>query len=340
MDLMINPFAVDAFNMVSMTQAINILPNNYGRVGQLNLFADEGVTTRTVIVEEYAGVLSLLPTLPPGAPGTHAKRGKRTVRSFTIPHIPHDDVILPAEFQGIRAFGMTNVEESLASIMNRHLQEMLNKHAITLENLRMGAVKGIILDADASILYNLYAEFGIQQKIVNFDLDVASPSTDVAAKCREVVRWIEDHLLGEIMTDVRCLVSQEFFDALIAHPNVEKFYVNWQAAAQIANADPRKGFNFGGITFEEYRGVASDESGASRRFIAAGEGHAFPTGTMSTFKTHYAPADFMETVGTMGLPVYAKQELRDFARGIDVHTQSNPLPLCRRPNLLVKVTLT
>ncbi|WP_458695370.1 major capsid protein [Wolbachia endosymbiont of Phyllotreta cruciferae] len=33
---------------------------------------------------------------------------------------------------------------------------MRNKHAITLEHLRMGALKGIILDADGSELLNLY----------------------------------------------------------------------------------------------------------------------------------------------------------------------------------------
>ena len=47
---------------------------------------------------------------------------------------------------------------------------------------------------------------------------------------------------------------------------------------------------------------------------------------------------FNETVNTLGLPIYAKQESRKFDRGTDLHTQSNPLPLCLRPSVLVKVT--
>jgi len=39
----------------------------------------------------------------------------------------------------------------------------------------------------------------------------------------------------------------------------------------------------------------------------------------------------------LGQPLYAKQEPRDFGRGTDLHTQSNPLPMCHRPSLLVKV---
>src|SRR3972149_1603591 len=157
----INPFATDAFDMVALTAAINKVPNNYGRLEQLNLMPPQGVRTRTIIIEEMAGVLNLLPTQPVGAPGTVGTTGKRKVRSFVIPHIPHDDVVLPEEVQGIRAFGSETEMEAIAGVMARHLETMRNKHAITLEHLRMGALKGQILDADGSTIYDLYTEFGL-----------------------------------------------------------------------------------------------------------------------------------------------------------------------------------
>ena len=66
--------------------------------------------------------------------------GDVLVRSFTIPHIPHDDVILPQEYEGIRAFGTENEFAGYARVVNDHQQTMRNKHAITLEHLRMGAL--------------------------------------------------------------------------------------------------------------------------------------------------------------------------------------------------------
>ena len=75
-------------------------------------------------------------------------------------------------------------------------------------------------------------------------------------------------------------------------------------------------------------------------FIAAGEAHAFPVGTIDTFGTYVAPADFNETVNTLGQPLYAKQDSRKFERGTDLHTQSNPLPMCHRPGVLVKLTMS
>ena len=332
---MINPFDTDAFNMTSLTASINLLTNTYGKLEAMNLFPQKSVRTRNIAVEEQNGVLNLLPTQMPGGAATFEGRTKRKMRSFTIPHIPHDDVILPEEIQGIRAFGTENELEAMANVVTDHLQSMRNKHAITLEHLRMGALKGNILDADGSTLYNLFDEFEITPKTVNFALGTAS--TDVKKKCLEVLRHIEDNLRGEFMTGVHCLVSPEFFDALTSHSKVKEAYERWEEGAALRN-DMRSGFTFGGITFEEYRGQATDPDGNTRRFIASGEGHCFPTGTAESFVTYFAPADFNETVNTLGLPLYAKQCPRKFDRGTELHTQSNPLPLCLRPGVLVKLT--
>ena len=332
-----NPFSNPAFSMAALTAAINILPNRYGRLEELNLMPPKPVRQRQIIVEEMNGVLNLLPTLPPGSPGTVGVRGKRKLRSFVVPHIPHDDVVLPEEVQGLRAFGSETETESIANVVARHLETMRNKHAITLEHLRMGALKGVILDADGSELVDLFDAFEIDQTVVEFPF--SNEKGDVKGACIATAAAIEEGLSGEFSTGIHVLCSQEFFAALIAHPTVKTAYANWQNGAILIN-DVRKGFTYGGITFEEYRGKAVARIGENvvvRRFIEAGEAHAFPTGTIDTFGTYFAPADFNETVNTLGLSLYAKQEPRKFDRGTDLHTQSNPLPMCHRPGVLVKL---
>ncbi|MBM3748435.1 MAG: major capsid protein [Acidobacteria bacterium] len=332
---MLNPFDNDAFTMVALTAAINKIPNNFGRVEQLGLMPAQGVRTRTILIEEMNGVLNLLPTQPVGAPGTLGTQGKRKVRSFVIPHIPHDDVVLPEEVQGLRAFGSENEVEALAALIAQKLQTMRNKHAITLEHLRMGALKGVILDADGSVICDLYDAFSISAKAVSFGL--TSGTTEILLKVLEVKRHIEDNLRGEFMTGIYCLCSPGFFDALTTHAKVKEAYARWQQG-QILFTDNRTNFSFGGITFEEYRGQATDPAGTVRKFIADDEAHFFPLGTATTFRTYFAPADFNETANTLGLPLYAKQAPRKFERGTDLHTQSNPLPICLRPEILVKGT--
>lgn len=212
--------------ILAVLGARNIVPNRYGRLESLNLFPAKPVRTRRIIVEERNSALNLLPTMPPGSPGTVGVRGKRKLRSFVVPHIPHDDVVLPEEVQGLRAFGSETEMEAIAGVMARYLETMRNKHAITLEHLRMGALKGAILGADGSELYDLFGAFEITPKTMPFALETAS--TNVKNKCIDLMRYVEDSLLGEYRTGVHVLCSPESFSKLTGHPKVEKAYENWQ----------------------------------------------------------------------------------------------------------------
>ena len=331
---MLNPFSV--YSNADLAQSINIVPNSYGRLNQLNLFPVKGVMTRTITIEEQNGVLAMLPSGEYGGQSTAGKQGKRNVRTFQIPHIPHDELILASEIQDIRAFGGDGMA-SLDSLVNQKLATARAKHDITLEFLRMGALKGTIVDGDGSTtLFNLYAEFGITQKNVDFLLGTAG--TDVRAKCAEVVRHIEDNALGENIGNVHCLVSQEFMDKLTNHANVKAAYANWNAAQSRLGGDVRAGFEFGGIMFEEYRATATNGAGTTTRFIASNDGHAFPLGTLNTFNTFAGPADFVDSVNRLGQVYYAKIAPIEFDRGYKLHTQANVLPICARPALCVRVT--
>jgi hypothetical protein len=50
----------------------------------------------------------------------------------------------------------------------------------------------------------------------------------------------------------------------------------------------------------------------------------------------YAPADYIETVNTKGMPRYAKQYPMPNDKGVNLEVQSNPLCYCVRPNTLVQ----
>lgn len=334
--MMNNPFAGNGFSMAALTLAINKMPNMYSLLGDMGLFNESGVPVRTVIVEQRNNVLNLLPTKPVGSPGTAGTIGKREIRSFVIPHIPHDDVILPGEVQGVRAFGSESDTESMESLMAVKLQTMKNKHSITKEWLRAGALNGIVYDADGvTVLYNYFTEFGITQHVQDFAL--SSSATEVVPLALAVKRWIETHLLGDTMTEIMALCSPEFFDAFTVQPTVKDAYKFFQQQQNLSG-DFRSGFRHGGIIWKEYIGQATDAAGNVRKFIAANEAVAFPLGTTQTFLLRNAPADFNETANSIGLPIYAKQEERDMGRGWDLHTQSNPLPICTRPEVLVRIT--
>lgn len=333
-------FGNDAFSVVEMTNAINVIPNRWGRIQQLGVFGPgRGVTTTTVTIERSNGVLNLLPSTPRGTPGTAGVNAKRDVRALNIPFIPHDDVVKAEEVQGVRAFGTGGQLETVQNVVNQKLLTMRSKHAITLEYLRAGALKGIVMDANGStVLLNLFTEFGIAEKVVAFDL--ANAAADIDGKCMEVLRHIEDNLLGDTHTYVHALCSASFFDAFTKHAKVVDAYKFYQSQAELLRRDVRSGFIHKDILWEEYRGNAThlqaDSTTITRPFIPAGDVRFFPMGTTQTFDQVYAPGDFLETVNTMGKEVYAKQVPERFNRWVDIHTQSSPLPYCMRPATLVR----
>lgn len=326
-------FNSSIFDMSSMTAAVDKLPRVPGRISKMKLFADKPINTMTAIVEERHGKLELLNTAQRGTVGQTSSRPSRFARSFVVPHIPHNDQVTAEEVQGVRAFGSETQLETVASVVNEKLQAMKNNHEITWEYHQAGALQGEVLDADGSTIYDWFTEFGITEVTVDFDLSVAA--TDQKAKCNSVIRTIRNALGGTPYTGIHALCGNTFFDEFVSHPLVKAAFERWQDGQFLREGQIEAPFKFAGITFENY-----DYTVDSKLYIPATHARFFPTGTQGIFVRANAPANFVETVNTMGRPLYAKQELQRFATGVDLHSQSNPLFICTRPRVLVLGTNT
>jgi len=324
-----NVFDSDIFSLQSLTDAINKLPFKPSRIGSMGLFGTRGVTTLTVLIEENADKLALLSTKHRGGPSNVGQGEKRTVRSFAIPHIPLEDAILAEQVQNIRAFGTENQLQSVSQVVNDRLEVMRQSHEVTLEYHRIGALQGKIYDADGvTLLFNLFTEFGVSEQEVDFDL--GDSTTDCRLKCLAVKRAVETALGAAPYDHIHAFVGKTWFDAFIGHTSVKEAYDRFQEGQFLRN-DPRKGFEFAGIVFEEYPGTVSGVD-----FFPAAQARFFPVGVPNMYLTYFAPADFMETVNTVGLPIYAKKEMMSLDRGVTLHTQQNPLCVCTRPKALIK----
>ncbi len=329
-------FRDDAFSMASLTAAIIAVPYKPARIGQLGLFGEQGITTTVVMVEEKQGQLSLVPTSPRGGvPDSIGKDGWK-VRAFTVPHLARRSQILADAIQGVRAFGSETELQVIQTMVNQRLATLRNMLDVTLEYHRMGAIKGVVLDADGtSTIYNLFTEFGVVQQ--TFDMDLDDTDEDVRGNCVAIARLIEDELGAAIYTGLRGFCSSSFFDALVGHAEVKESFKYQES--RVLRDDLRKGFPFGGITWEEYRGKVG-----SVAFVEDGYAYIFPEGVVTEkgplFQTNFAPADYLETVNTVGLPYYSKQAVDPvWQKFVDIEAQSNPLCLCLIPRAVIKVNM-
>lgn len=327
-------FNNDAFSLQEMTKAVNIIPNNYGKIRELGIFNEKGVTTTTVTLELKEGALSILPQVQRKGEPTYEKDSKRKFFALNIPSYKHNDRIYADDIQNIRAFGSESMFETVANKVAEKLENIAKKHQITLEYMRCGALQGKVKDGEGNIIADLHSIFGVTQKSINFSFD--SNDSPIDEFCRNVKRHIETELKGETMSFVQALCSPEFFDKFVKHPKVKEAYNTYQGQTPYRE-DFRKGFQFQGILFEEYLGSATLADGKTNvKFVPEGEAMFFPMGTTNTFDTYFAPATYEETVNTTGLPIYVKQIAEPDGESRKILSQSHPLPICKRPALLVR----
>ncbi|KVH03039.1 major capsid protein [Burkholderia sp. MS389] len=323
-------FQDDAFSLSSLSAAINEQPYVPGRIGTLGLFEEDGITTTTIQIERDGDTLSLVASGQRGAPAAVVAGSKRSMIPFNTVHLPQRAVIMADEIANLRAFGSETELEALQTVVNRRLAKMRRQLDATHEFHRIGAIKGAVLDADGkTVLIDLLKYFGIEQTVIAFELSTAT--TEIRQKCVEVQDAIEDALGAMTYTGVRVLCGREFWNKLIAAKSVKETYLASVMAAQL-RGDARDAFDFGGCTFERYRGRVGDVG-----YVADDEAHAVPEGVSDLFITRFAPADYVEAVNTTGIPYYAKQELMPFGKGVEVEAQSNPIHLCTRPKALIKL---
>lgn len=337
---MLDIFRDSAFDVVPLTDAINNLKFVPGRIGQLGLFSESGITTTSAAIEQKDGQLTLIAPTPRGGPGHTVEKVGRNLRAVIVPHFEINDAVQADEVQNVRAWGSeTEVETVQGKITEQqgvHTQSMEATH----EYSRIGAVKGLITYADGSTL-DLFDTFEVDQIAeIDFDLDNAAPASGaLRTKCTAVSRLIANELGAIPFSGIWALVGDTFFDQLVAHPEVRATYLQTQAAADLrqpiasgnGTAFIYGSFTFGGITFENYRGAVGTTA-----FIAATKAHFFPTGVPSLFRTYYAPADYIETVNTVGRRLYNKQYEMANGKGVHFDTQMNGLDICTRPRVLIQ----
>ncbi|WP_350614705.1 major capsid protein [Pseudomonas sp. HY7a-MNA-CIBAN-0227] len=325
-------FEDEAFSVSSLTAAINDQEYLPGRISSLGLFREEGITTLTVQIEKDGDTLALVPAGERGTSGLVVAGSRRQLIPFNTVHLPERFTIKADEIQGIRAFGTRSELQGVQDVVNKRLAKARRQLDATHEFQRMGALNGQVLDADGkTILLDIYKTFGVSRQKLQMGLN--SPETELRVKCGEALDMQEDALGSITSTGSRGFCGKNFWNKLIVHRSVKETYLNSQQAAAL-RGDARESFEFGGIVWERYRGKIAGVS-----FVHDDKALLIPEGVPELYISSFAPADYMETVNTQGLPYYSKIEPMDFNKGVAGEAQSNPLHLCTRPRAQILLEL-
>lgn len=326
----------NGFEVVDWTEEVNVVPNQWGTIGNLGLFQSEPVAEHVVVFEEITKDGALIVDRVRGDRAQVGKDSTRKLHTFAVPHFPYDDSISPQDIQGKRAYGKNEVE-TLEAVRVRKMERVRQNHAWTLEFARAQAItQATVYSPNGTVSQNWNDEFGVTRKVVDFALGTAG--TDVNAKIEEGIVQILDNSGGDMATGTVVLTSPEFFGKLIAHASVKvayQYYTSTQEPLRQrlgGNTALHREFTHGGTRFIELR-----DSYAGQRLIPANKAYMVPTGT-SAFKTYFSPANRFGLVNTLGEEVYMFESADTKGTKIEIETESNFVNALLRPQMVVEFT--
>lgn len=341
-------FNQDPFKTIELTAAVDKVPFLPQGLGGLRIFEDFPIYVETAAIEEREGVLTIIPFSERGTAGLQRTTEIRKMRNFQVPRLRHEDTITAREVANIREFG---TESTLMQVMTEVARRfagptgLLRNIENTSEYHRLAAIQGQLLDADGSVLYNWFNEFGVTPPTeVAFNLS-ANTEFSLRPLINPIARGMARAAKGAFTqsTQIYAACGDEFWDQFTNHQDVIRTYMNWQAAAEL-----RSGAAFSSTVFEpnqlsyqsmlysnvywfNYRG--SDDG--SQIAIATDKVKFFPVNAPGIFRRVLSPGESIDWVNTLGRPFYARI-IPDVLRNeyVKPEVSSYPLHICTRPEVL------
>ena len=328
-----------AFSVSSMLRAMDQVPYVPTGLDTLIGFEEEPVNTDTVQIEFKTGQLNLINTTLRGAPIEMGTEPAKAIRQFKLPRLAKGDQIYAHQLANLRPYDGEGDVETVAKVVARKQDQLITDLEGTEELHRIGAINGVLLNPNGSVIIDLYAEFGIAQpSVIDLDLDNANP---VPGKLRRdidalIVTPIEQASNAGNAPNfaIRALCSAAFFSQLVTHPDVEKTYLNYVAASALRDMPRYEVFHFAGVDWIRYRGNSSIG-------ITSGQCKIFPTGVPGMFRHVMGPNnEQFETMHQMGrryYPLLVRDTQRD--QWVQPEIYAYPGFLNLRPDLVLRAQI-
>lgn len=343
MDL-INILENDAFTMANMTAAIASAPTQPRELRNEGLFVHEPIRTETVGIEFRNGTLQIATLDDRGAPYATATAEQRLIRYFKTKRVARHDRMSASDLAFVRQFGSDEariVSELQKEIARRQAGPtgLMAQCENRLELMRLGALKGLVVDHNGAVVYDFYSEFGIATPPTVF-LNIAAKSEGELRLAIEsqITRPMRRKAKGRQFTGVSARCGEAAWDALMANGEFRKRYEASADAKMVGKLhESTLGIevSFAGVTWREYFG-ADDGSSIN---LAATEIRFYPSGGSGIFKHILAPGETFAELGETGKEFYSyivkDVEMPDNPRHLDLYVAQYPMLINTAPDLVI-----
>lgn len=336
----------NGFKLVDWTDEINNIDNTAGLISGMNLFRTQGISQTAVVFDKSMNDTTLLPQV--SRRGRESTKGiDRKVETFSLPlaYFKHSDYISPEDIQGWRLPGTPDSAEVMANVRVQKLGDMRTQVDQTLEYMKLNAVKGITTTPDGVVLADMFDEFEIVQKEINFALGTST--TNIGNKISELKRYLQTNLrTGAVMGGKPVvIVGTEFFDKLVSHPELKQAYLYYAANVNINRDSTNTFMSWGSVDQFEYKGVIfmtydhvfKLPNGVAEKAVEDNVGHVIPV-VNDLFRGYFGPSNKLSGANVVGREMFAYEFTDPKDEFHEMQVETSPLFFVTQPQVLVKLT--
>lgn len=328
------------FSVSDWTQELNVIPNQWGTIGQLGIFSETGVAEHVIQFEEITKDGAIIVDRIRGDRSNVGKDASRKLHSFQVPHFPMEDAIYPQDIQGKRAYGSVTEAETFDLVRARKMERIRQNHAWTLEAARAQAiVAGTVYAPSGTVSQDWYQEFTQAARPAAIDFLFGTSTGEMLAKIELAIVAIQDNSGSVSFSGIVALCGPTFFAKLISHASVKQAYLYYSSTQEINRNGGRstatamhREFTYGSVRFiemrDQYNGVP---------LIPTSDCYFIPTGT-EFFRTYFSPANRFGLVNTIGEQVYMFETMAPNGTQYTIETESNFVNALLKPLMIVKAT--
>ena len=337
-------FTDNAFQATEIQEAVGNIVYVPQMLNAMNLFEVEPLHTTTVGVYKMNDSLAFVPTTERGAPRSLPERDRRSLVQLETVNLRQEDRINSAELQNIvnEFMPFATALQRADDEVDKRMRKLMNKLEFTREYHRFAALNGILLDADGSVIFNFYQEFGLTQPAaIVFDF----PNTDEGA----LRTYIAQHVFRPMMrqlnsrkspsTTIGALCSDSFYDAMVQAPEIYKSYQIQQQGAELRANKTWGSFEFAGVTWYNFQGTDDNSTIA----VPDGDCRFFPIGATDVFKEYRSPGEEWRVVNSLAEEFYSyvvpDPRAPNYMAFVDLYLDAHPLFACIAPDVLMRGTL-
>ena len=154
-------FDGDPFTQASMIQGIDTRDYIPSGLDSIVGFTPTRVTTDTVYIGQTNHVNGVIQTTLRGAPIEMREKPGKNMRPVSIPRIAEGDQLFAHELANMAPWDGETETDTAATVIAEMQESLIGDVEMTEEHMRLGALNGVVLDKDGSVIVDYYQEFEI-----------------------------------------------------------------------------------------------------------------------------------------------------------------------------------